>query len=149
MSLLYEKLLLGEDFRDTSVKNYIESLATSVVYLFPDLAKVKLNLDVVDFKLDPKRLFPLGIIINELLTNIMKHAFAGKKSGAITLALAKDGARVTLNLTDNGVGLPVGFDIRASKGFGLTLVKMLSQQLQGSFTIDKQKGTHCRLEFVV
>ncbi len=149
MSLLYEKLLLGENFRDASVKNYIESLATSVISLFPDLAKVKLNLDVVDFKLDPKRLFPLGIIINELLTNIMKHAFAGKKSGAITLSLAKDGARVTLTLQDNGVGLPAGFDIRASKGFGLTLVKMLSQQLQGSFTIEKQKGTRCRLEFTL
>jgi PAS domain S-box-containing protein len=149
MSLLYEKLLLGEDFRDASVKNYIESLATSVVSLFPDLAKVKLNLDVVDFKLDPKRLFPLGIIINELLTNIMKHAFAGKKSGTITLTLAKDGARVRLNLEDNGVGLPVGFASSASKGFGLTLVKMLSKQLGGSFTIARDKGTRCTVTFDV
>ncbi len=147
MRLLYEKLLLGGDFRDASAKNYIESLAASVVSLFPDLAKVKLNLDIDDFTLDPKRLFPLGIIINELLTNIMKHAFAGKKSGTIKLSLAKDGARVTLNLEDNGIGLPSGFDISASKGFGLMLVKMLSQQLGGSFSIEKHKGTRSRLEF--
>jgi PAS domain S-box-containing protein len=147
MRLLYEKLLLSGDFQDASTKNYIESLATSVVSLFPDLAKVKLNLDVDDFKLDPKRLFPLGIIINELLTNIMKYAFAGKKSGTIKLSLAKDSARVTLTLQDNGAGLPTGFDIGASKGFGLTLVKMLSQQLGGSFSIEKHKGTRCRLVF--
>ena len=139
--------MLGGDFQDASVKNYVESLATSVVSLFPDLAKVKLNLDVADFKLDPKRLFPLGIIINELLTNIMKHAFTGKKSGAITLSLAKDGSRVTLTIQDNGVGLPSGFDIGASKGFGLTLVRMLSQQLGGLFAIEKHKGTSCRVEF--
>jgi PAS domain S-box-containing protein len=147
MRLLYEKLLLGGDFQDASAKNYVESLATSVVSLFPDLAKVKLGMDVDEFKLDPKRLFPLGIIINELLTNIMKHAFAGKKSGAITLSLAKNGSRVTLTVQDNGVGLPSGFDISASRGFGLMLVKMLSQQLGGSFSIEKHKGTRCRLEF--
>ena len=149
MRLLYEKLLLGGDFHDASAKNYIESLATSVVALFPDLPRVKLNLDVGDFKLDPKRLFPLGIIINELLTNIMKHAFAGKKSGAIKLSLAKDGARVTLTLQDDGVGLPSGFDISSAKGFGLTLVKMLSQQLGGSFSIEKHKGTRCTVIFDV
>jgi len=149
MRLLYEKLLLGGDFRDASAKNYIESLARSVVSLFPGLARVKLNLDVDDFRLDPKRLFPLGIIINELLTNIMKHAFAGKKSSTIKLSLIKEGARVTLTLQDNGVGLPSGFDMDASGGFGLMLVKMLSQQLRGSFSIEKHKGTRCTVIFDV
>jgi PAS domain S-box-containing protein len=147
--ILYDKLLLGGDFQDVSVKNYVESLAASVVSLFPDQTKVKLDARVDDFNLDPKRLFPLGIIINELLTNIMKYAFAKKKSGHIQLSLAKAGSRVTLVIQDNGVGLPGGFDVEGAKGFGLTLVKMLSQQLGGSFSIEKHKGTRCTVIFDV
>jgi two-component sensor histidine kinase len=56
---------------------------------------------------------------------------------------------VTLTVQDNGNGLPENFDINKSKGFGLMLVKMLSQQLGGSFSIKKQKGTMCKVEFEI
>jgi len=149
MRVLYEKLLVSKDYQDVSVKKYVESLADAIVSLFPDQAKIRLNQQFVDFHLDPKRLFPLGIIINELLTNVMKYAFAGKKSGQIRLSLSKQDRRVSLVLQDNGVGLPEGFDPESSAGFGLKLVKMLSQQLGGSFTIEKHKGTRCTVSFDV
>ena len=67
MRLLYDKLLLSEDYEDVSVKNYIESLTDTIVALFPDNAKVAVENRIADFHLDPKQLFPLGLIINELL----------------------------------------------------------------------------------
>jgi len=147
MRILYDKLLLSEDYKDISVKNYVESLIDSVVSLFPDMAKVALEKQIADFQLDSKRLFPLGIIINELLTNIMKYAFVNRDAGLVKISLTNVDNRVTLTIQDNGIGLPAGFDINEPEGFGLMLVKMLSQQLGGSFSIEKQAGTRCKIEF--
>ncbi len=79
MRFLYDKLLLSEGYRDIAVKPYIGSLAAAVLSMYPEQAKIELEMRLADFQLDPKRLFPLGLIINELLTNKMKHAFTGKK----------------------------------------------------------------------
>jgi two-component sensor histidine kinase len=147
MRILYDKLLLSEGYKDVSVKNYVDSLADTVISLFPDSAKIKLEKHITDFQLDPKRLFPLGLIINELITNKMKYAFSKRKTGLIKISLKNVKKHVTLIIQDNGNRLPAGFDIDQSKGFGLMLVKMLSQQLGGSFSLEKRAGTRCKLEF--
>jgi two-component sensor histidine kinase len=149
MRILYDKLLLTESYKDISVKNYIESLVDTVVALFPDCAKVKIDKYIFDFQLEPKRLFPLGIIINELLTNTMKYAFTNRDSGVIKISLTHVDNHATLTIQDNGYGLPDGFDVNESKGFGLMLVKMLSQQLGGSFSMEKRAGTLCKVEFTI
>ena len=147
MRVLYDTLLLSEGHQDIPMKNYLESLAATVVSLFPDQAKVKLDLRVDDFNLDAQRLFPLGLIINELLTNTMKYAFVNRKTGLIKIAFSRVEKHVTLTVQDNGKGLPAGFDIEQSKGFGLMLVKMLVQQLGGNFAMEGAKGTRCTVEF--
>ena len=147
MRILYDKLLITDDYRDISVKNYVESLADAVLALFQDRAKIKLKKQIADFQLDPKRLFPLGLIINELITNKMKYAFIDKEAGLITISLKNVARHVTLDIRDNGNKLPAGFDMDQTKGFGLMLVKMLSQQLDGSFSMEKQAGTRCKVEF--
>jgi two-component sensor histidine kinase len=147
MRILYDKLLLGKGYEDISVKNYIESLAEGIVALFPDSTRVTIEKNIADFHLDPKQLFPLGLIINELLTNKMKYAFMGRASGRIQISLAHVNKHVTLIIQDDGVGLPDGFDLETSKGFGLMLVKMLNQQLGGSFSLATLNGTRSTLEF--
>ena len=147
MRILYDKLLLSEGYKDVSVKKYLDDLIDTIVVLFPDQAKIKVDRRITDFHLDAKRLFPLGSIINELLTNIMKYAFVDKKTGRIKIGLSNVGKHMTLTIEDNGIGLPAGFDIDESKGFGLMLVKMLSKQLGGSFTIESHEGTRSKLEF--
>ena len=147
MRILYDKLLLSGDYKDISVKNYAESLIDCIVALFPERAKVTVDKQIADFQLDPKRLFPLGLIINELLTNQMKYAFIDRDSGRIQISLSHIDNRVRLVLQDDGVGLPAGFDLETVKGFGLMLVKMLSQQLGGSFTIESHEGTRSKIEF--
>jgi|GEM_PF-3510503 len=147
MRILYDKLLLSEDYRDVSVKSYVENLIDTVVALFPDNAKVALDIQIDDFYLDSRRLFPLGTIINELLTNIMKYAFINRDTGLIKITLTNTDQHVTLAIQDNGIGLPAGFDINESRGFGLMLVKMLSRQLAGNFSIQNHTGTLCKIEF--
>jgi PAS domain S-box-containing protein len=149
MGILYEKLLGSESYKDVSVKNYVESLIDTIVAMFPGKAKITLDKHITDFHLDPKRLFSLGIIINELLTNILKYAFPSGDSGLIRIFLVNAGKHVTLTMQDSGDGLPEGFDINLSKGFGLRLVKMLSKQLGGSFVLENQTGTRSRVEFYI
>ena len=147
MRLLYDKLLFSEDYKDISVKNYLEDLIDTIIAIFPDNAKVKLDKRIADFHLDPKQLFPLGIIINEILTNKMKYAFIDKDTGLIKISLTNADNHVTLTIQDNGNELPAGFDVNESKGFGLMLVKMLSQQLGGSFAMGNHASTRCTVEF--
>ncbi len=147
MRILYDKLLLSEGYKDIPVKNYVESLTDSVLALFPGSARITVDKRIMDFHLDAKKLFPLGIIINELLTNKMKYAFSDRDSGSIQITLERLDKHITLTIEDDGNELPNGFDADQSKGFGLMLVKMLSQQLGGSFAMEKQAGTRCVLEF--
>jgi PAS domain S-box-containing protein len=147
LHILYDRLLLSEGYKDIPVKNYVESLADTIVAIFSGNAKVTVDKQIADFQLDPKRLFPLGLIINELITNKMKYAFINKNAGKIKISLKNIKNHVTLTILDNGVGLPDGFDISESKGFGLMLVKMLSQQLGGSFSMEMRAGTRCTIEF--
>jgi two-component sensor histidine kinase len=147
MRILYDKLLLSAGYKDLPVKNYIGSLVDAIVALFPDNAKVTVDKHIADVQLDAKRLFPLGLIINELMTNNMKYAFVHRDSGRIQVSLAPVGRNLRLIIQDDGVGLPDGFDVKESKGFGLMLVKMLSQQLGGSFAIESHEGTRSILEF--
>ena len=147
MQVLYEKLLLSEGYRTTSIKGYLNDLIDEIISLFSGNMKLILEKQIDDFQLDPKRLVPIGIIVNELLTNIMKYAFTGKDNGLIQITLKEDNGNATLTIQDNGNGLPEGFSLDAHKGFGLMLIKMLAQQLDGSFTIDNHIGTRNVIKF--
>ncbi len=149
MRLLYDKLLFSDGYTDIPVKNYIETLITSVVALFPGSAKIAIDQRIADFSLDSKRMFPLATIINELLTNTMKYAFINRDSGLIKISLTNVQKKVTLTVEDDGKGFFQGFDINESKGFGLMLVKMLSQQLGGSFSMEKEARARYKIEFTV
>ncbi len=145
--LIYDKLLIGDDYRDVSVKKYTESLIDAIVGLFPRSLKISCDRQIGDFDLSSKLLFPLGIIINELLTNIMKYAFAGRESGHIGVSLAKAENMVTLVVKDDGAGLPPGFDLGKATGFGLVLIKMLGEQLGGTVAFEGDHGTRSTLQF--
>ncbi len=151
LSVLYDKLLISDQYVASSVKSYIESLLDSILALFPNGDSVTVRTQIADFALAPARLFPLGLIINELVTNIMKYAFVGgnANSGVITVTLNRVGNHAVLTIEDNGIGLPEGFDLTASQGFGFTLVRMLSEQLGGSYTVESEEGTRSVLEFNV
>lgn len=94
-----------------------------------------------------KHAFSLGIIINELLTNVFKYAFESGEGGTVSIAIDKQGSSVMLTIQDNGVG----FDERSLKnespGFGLTVVKMLVEETGGSYTISNDHGARSVVRF--
>ncbi len=149
MRVLYEQLLASDEQKELSVKQYIENLADSIVASLFDSDRITLDKQIADFQLASNRMFHIGIIINELLTNAMKYAFNGKASGQLWVTVEEENRNVTINVRDNGSGLPDGFDAGASQGFGLMLVSMISEQLGGSFTIRNDNGTRCTVAFKI
>ncbi len=147
MSVLYENLLIRQEYETSSAKSYVETLIDSLVAAFPVPCAVTVKKRITDFALVPSRLFPLGIIVNELLSNVMKYAFIGKDTGEVTISLRKTKNHVTLTVRDDGTGLPELLQTDGAKGFGLTLVGMLSDQLGGRFAIESDHGTTSVLEF--
>jgi len=142
-----EKLLLTNTYRGTSVKEYLNNLIDQIIKLFPDNLKLTVNKKIADFKLESKRMVPLGMIVNELLTDAMKYAFAGKTEGTLHIKLIDSQKKVTLTIQDDGNGLPEGFNITKSTGFGLMLINILCEQLEGTFQITNKNGTKSTLEF--
>ena len=110
-------------------------------------ASVTFNQDIEDFKLDVKRLQALGILVNELITNIRKYAFSGQGEQIITISLKLVSGRVILIIQDNGNGFPESFNFETSKSFGITLVKALTAQLYGIITVEQEKGVKYTVEF--
>jgi len=149
MSLLYDKLYRSSDFSELSVKDYISSLVDEVLCNLPDGKSVIVEKVIQDFNLDAKRMQSVGIIINELLTNIMKYAFKGRDAGMVTVSAIKTNRHVTLFVQDNGIGMPESISFENTTGFGLQLAYALSQQLNGVIQIMRENGTKVILEFDV
>lgn len=147
MTVLYEKLYEAAGFSDASLRDYIPALIRGIVANFPNGSVVGIVLNVDDVRLDARRLQSLGILVNELVTNSMKYAFEGRGAGTIFVSAKKTGDRVVVSIGDDGIGLPAGVDPGSSSGFGLTLVSMLAQQLQGTLRMERGDGTKAVLDF--
>lgn len=147
MITLYDRLYGSQNYREMPVRDYLQSLAREIVGSFPNSNIVDLALEVDDFILHVNVLSPLGIIINELLTNSMKYAFADRESGEIRLSATRDDSCVTIVVQDNGVGVPESIDFGTSTGFGISLVKMLTEQIGGTVVIERGAGTRFVLRF--
>lgn len=147
MSMLYDKLYRSVDYSGLSVKDYLSTLADEIVANFPNSQTVTVEKHLDDFVLDAQRLQPLGIIVNELITNIMKHAFKGRTSGVIAISATQTGNRDIVSIQDDGVGIPDSVPLEGQSGFGLQLVNALARQLDGTLLIERVSGTRVVLEF--
>jgi len=147
MMVLYDKLYRSTDVRELSIKEYLMELVDEIIGNFPNQKIVKIHKHIDDFVLSAGILFSIGIIVNELLTNIMKYAFSGRDSGAITVSASKKDNIATIVIQDNGVGIPDSIGFEKSSGFGLDLVGMLTQQIGGIIKIERGEGTKFVMEF--
>ncbi|HEY1407217.1 MAG TPA: PAS domain S-box protein, partial [Spirochaetota bacterium] len=147
MMVLYDKLYGSANFQQIPVAEYLSSLVDEIVANFPNSRIVRIEKLIDDFVMSASELQPFGIIINELLTNIMKYAFTGRTEGVIGISVRLQGNRVTLVLRDDGNGLPENVDFTKSTGFGLMLVGMLVKQLEGEIKIERGHGTMIIVEF--
>ncbi|MCI5122949.1 MAG: response regulator [Candidatus Electrothrix sp. AR5] len=154
MALVHEKLYHTEDLKNINFKEFIQDLAESLIFsytTFPHL--ISLHTEIADVSLNLDRAIPCGLIINELVSNALKHAFPENRKGTITIGFNTDPeGRYVLTVSDDGVGLPEQMDIEQTKSIGLKLVPLLSGQLDGEFAReDKQDssegGTTFRIVF--
>lgn len=147
MRILYDKLLAADDCSEMQAEDYLTDLVDTLVSFYPHNKNITLEKKIEQMQFPSKILFPLGIIVTELMTNIIKYAFPDNTSGIVKMALEKRNNKVQLRIKDNGIGLPAGFKVHEDEGFGLVLVSLLSKQLGGRFRIEGQRGTKAVLEF--
>jgi two-component sensor histidine kinase len=139
--ILYEKLMLQEDTHQVSIPEYAAGLIEALVQVFDPNGTVRIDTRITDFRLDAKKAFSLGIIINELLTNAFKHAFGERGTGLVSVAIDKDDDNVVLIVHDDGVGFSENAPKPDGSGFGLTVVRMLAEQSGGTYNRLNDNGT--------
>jgi two-component sensor histidine kinase len=147
MSVLYDKLYRSPTQSSVSAQEYLEDLAREILTLIPGGDRIYLRVETDNIELKAGYSFFLGIIINELLTNSVKHAFAGVGQPRIEIGLHTQESQLRLSVEDNGTGLPKDFDFDSVKGFGLSLIKNLAKQLEGTFKVSVETGTRWELVF--
>jgi two-component sensor histidine kinase len=121
--------------------NYIPALLDEIISNFPNSSLVQVETRLQELVMDAKTLQPLGIILNELITNIMKYAFPERKRGRIRVTATRQPTGIQITVEDDGIGIPEHIDFDKSTGFGLQLVQALTVQLKASIRIERTAGT--------
>ncbi len=149
MALVHEKLYQSRDFARINFREYVRDLVDGLVRSH-GLGTSRIGLDIaadeVDIGID--KAIPCAQIINELVSNSLKYAFPGERSGRLSISFSRNGDRVhTLTVADDGIGIPPGFDPATSKTLGLQLVYGLVKQLRGSIELDTSSGSRFVISF--
>lgn len=151
MALLHENLYQSDNFAHLNVANYVESLCTHLLHATgPVHGRVRLEHRVENEKnsLRLDQAVPFGLLINELVTNALKHAFPGERPGLIQVKLERPTPHaVLLTVADDGVGLPATLDPRHTQSLGLQLVFLLTEQLHGTVNFERGNGTTVQILF--
>jgi len=148
MSYIHESLYQTKDFSSIDFADYLTNLVQNLVHsyqLYQDKIDLKMNVGSVKLALD--QAIPCGLILNELVSNALKYAYPGDKKGTIVIDVIEKDERISIGVTDFGVGLPGGFDIEKSKSLGLSLVYTLVDQLDGELTLNRLGGTKFLINF--
>lgn len=148
MRTIYDNLLQSDDFHGIQAGKYLSELVASIAAVYETETRVRVRTESVELVLDSQILFPVGMIVNELLTNSYKYAFAGRPDGEICIRLAQTGPQAAeISYQDNGVGIPASVSGGDGEGFGMKLVRMLVRQLGGTIEWSSGQGTGCRFTF--
>jgi len=150
MALIHERLYRSGTLSKIDLKEYIDDLVSGLFQSYGvSESRVALNINVENVLLGIDSAIPCGLIINELVSNSLKHAFLGAKSGEIKIFLRlTDENMIELVVGDNGIGIPEDMDIRKTKSLGLYLVTLLVEnQLHGEITLNQEKGTEFQIKF--
>ena len=148
MALVHETLYRSDNLAAIGFRDYLERLVLQVHHA-NQKSSVSIHVEGADIPVPLDQAIPAGLLMNELVTNAIKHAFPDGATGSITvLARQCDGDIVELGVTDNGKGLPDGFDIAKSTTLGLRLVSTLTGQLGGTLSVKKNDpGTTITVQF--
>ena len=150
MALIHQKIYSSKDLKRINFGDYIRTLSNEIFHSYVhDSNIVKLNLDVEDVMLDTDISIPLGLILNELLTNSLKYAFPPDAidNGNIYVSLLKNVYGYTLSVVDDGIGFSEDIDLESTDSLGLQLINTLTNQIEGKIYLDQGNGTSFKIEF--
>ncbi len=150
MALLHETLYQSGNFARVDLAPYVQAISSQLQRsLIEDSERIQLRLDVASVDLDVHQAVPCGLIINELVSNCLKHAFPDGRAGEVRVEVqpVDDGPALRLRVADNGVGLPADFELRQMRSLGLQLVSDLIGQIQGRLEIGRGPGTMFEVVF--
>lgn len=150
MAYIHESLYQNKSFTSVNFSEYVYTLVNNIVQSYSyssDKVKLEMNIDKIILSLDSS--IPAGLIINELITNSIKHAFPGSRQGTIVFNLKCQNNSVFLEIKDNGAGFAEGIDFENSHSLGLQLVNTLIEQIEGKlkFKSEKEVGTEVLITF--
>ncbi len=151
MALIHEKMYESHDLSNVNIQEYIAELSQNLLRSYRLHKNVELDIDVSVKTLTLDTLIPLGLLLNELISNSLKHAFLDdKEDGVITVKLDHDSSsgKFVLEIGDNGIGLPDDFTFNSALTLGMELVVTLSSQLDGTIERIEKPGSHFRIEFI-
>jgi len=148
MAIIHEKLYKSKDLANIHVDDYIQTLAEGLIRSYRTNKDVELRVECTVETIGIDTLMPLGLILNELISNSLKYAFTGRNNGKIIIRLYKKGSdQLEMLVTDNGVGLPADFSWENSNTLGIELIKTLVEQINGSIAITNIQGTIFKITF--
>ncbi|CAJ35311.1 sensor histidine kinase [Methanocella arvoryzae] len=148
MALVHEKLYQSSDLARIDFSSYIDSLMKNLFYSYAlGRDNIVLNTDIQPILMSVDVAVPCGLIVNELISNSLKHAFPEGRAGEIQIRISEADSKVVLEIADNGVGLPANYDFHTSESLGLQLVNLLVEQLDGSISLERHKGTKFTIAF--
>jgi len=149
MALIHETLYKSKDLARIDFQDYLKKLTSSLSLLYQkDLEDIQINIDIKNVLLDINQAIPCGLLINELITNSIKHAFPDGESGTVDVHMHKrPEGQFSLTVQDSGVGLPDGIDLNYTETLGMQLISGLISQLNGKIKLHREKGTKYTIEF--
>lgn len=149
MALIHEKMYEAHDLSNINIKEYIKELAENLLRSYRLNQRINLDIDVQLETMTLDTLIPLGLLLNELISNSLKHAFVDRDEGTITAVMRRNEAGLfELEVGDDGVGLPEDFSFNNAHTLGMELVVTLTSQLDGKVERIEKPGTHFRIEFI-
>jgi len=141
MALIHQNLYSEGNIKGIMVKQYINNLVQSLSDSYNITNdKVKININIDDLNLDVDTMIPMGLVLNELVSNSFKYAFKENHPGILNILLEEKGEKLHLKISDNGSGFPAGMDVKSAKSFGLKMIKAFAQKLKASLDIYNNNG---------
>lgn len=147
MTLVHEELYRTDDLSCIDFSYYVEQLARRIEQAFSAVVPVELVVDLEKIHLSVDTAVPCGLILNELISNVYKHAFVGREQGRLFLSSYLCDGSIVLKVVDDGIGFPEDFDITQSNSLGMQVVHALVEQLSAELSITSDNGTEFELTF--
>lgn len=148
MALVHERLYASSDFACIDIGDYISGMVRGLFATYEITGRVTLEVETNNVQLAIDNAIPCGLILNELVTNALKYAFPGERTGKLEIRFKPiDNNRLELTVKDDGVGIPEDMDIETCESLGFQLVNILTCQLEGNIAVERNEGTTFKIVF--